>query len=262
MRANTMYDHASPLNIDDVLAAFPTLSQTQGAETTSDKYVDIPSIEVIRGLADNGFALHSVTVSRVRKPERRDFEKHMLRFRKRDGIVTADGAPEAVLTNSHDGSSSWALMSGYIRFICGNGLILGSMLKTVRVRHVGSNTLGKVIDGTYTVLNNLDNVADRVAAYQARQLTADEVRHFVETAQRIRLGDAFDKRAADNRLPMIDYARRHDDASNDLWSVFNRVQENIMRPARGSRLRTISGIDNGIKINRQLFDAADALLAA
>jgi len=262
MRVNTIYDHANPLNIDDVFAAFPTLSRTHGAPSTGETYKHIPTADIVRDLTGNGFALHSVTVSRTRKADRIGYEKHMLRFRKIDATVTSDGAPEIVWTNSHDGSSSWKAFAGYIRFICSNGLIAGSILDAVTVRHSGANVSSKVIDGTYRVLDNLHMVTDRVDAYRAKQLSDDAIASFVETAQRIRLGDAFDARRDAGKLPTLDYVRRAEDAGSDLWSVFNRVQENVIRPMRGNRLRSITAIDANVKLNRQLFDAADALLAA
>ena len=194
MRVNTIYDHANPLNIDDVLAAFPTLSRTHGAPSTGETYKHIPTANIMRDLTDNGFALHAVTVSRTRKADRIGYEKHMLRFRKIDATVTSDGAPEIVWTNSHDGSSSWKAFAGYIRFICSNGMIAGSILDAVTVRHSGANVSSKVIDGTYRVLDNLHMVTDRVDAYRTKQLSDDAIASFVETAQRIRLGDAFDAR--------------------------------------------------------------------
>src|SRR3546814_6818217 len=61
--------------------------------------------------------------------------------------------------------------------------------------------------------------------------------------------------------------RRHDDSRRDLWSVFNRTQENLIkgglsaRAANGRRQTTlpVQGIDNGIRLNRALWLLADGL---
>ncbi|NRE31720.1 DUF932 domain-containing protein [Burkholderia pseudomallei] len=53
----------------------------------------------------------------------------------------------------------------------------------------------------------------------------------------------------------------------DLWSVFNRTQENLIkgglsaRAANGRRqtTRPVQGIDNGIRLNRALWLLADGL---
>jgi hypothetical protein len=61
--------------------------------------------------------------------------------------------------------------------------------------------------------------------------------------------------------------RRADDSRGDLWSVFNRIQENLIkgglraRVANGRRqtTRPVQGIDNGIRLNRALWLLADGL---
>lgn len=61
--------------------------------------------------------------------------------------------------------------------------------------------------------------------------------------------------------------RRWQDEHNDLWSVFNRLQENLSkgglsgRSAQGirSRTRAVNGIDGDIKLNRALWVMAEEL---
>lgn len=61
--------------------------------------------------------------------------------------------------------------------------------------------------------------------------------------------------------------RRHDDRRPDLWSVFNRTQENLTkgglhgRSANGRRQQTrpVQGIDSDIRLNRALWLLADGL---
>ena len=61
--------------------------------------------------------------------------------------------------------------------------------------------------------------------------------------------------------------RRLDDDRPDLWSTFNRVQENLVqgglsaRTANGRRncTRAIQGIDQNVKINRALWILADEM---
>lgn len=61
--------------------------------------------------------------------------------------------------------------------------------------------------------------------------------------------------------------RRTDDSRADLWSMFNRTQENLIkgglraRAANGRRQinRPVQGIDNGIRLNRALWLLADGL---
>jgi hypothetical protein len=59
--------------------------------------------------------------------------------------------------------------------------------------------------------------------------------------------------------------RRFDDRRPDLWSVFNRTQENLTKgglhgSANGRRqTRPVQGIDSDIRLNRALWLLADGL---
>lgn len=65
-------------------------------------------------------------------------------------------------------------------------------------------------------------------------------------------------------------SRRYEDRKDDLWSVFNRCQENLSkgglpgRSAQGKRSRTraVNGIDGDIKLNRALWVMAEELQQA
>ena len=61
--------------------------------------------------------------------------------------------------------------------------------------------------------------------------------------------------------------RRTDDDRRDLWSVFNRTQENLIkgglraRAANGRRhsTRPVQGIDQNLRLNRALWLLADGM---
>jgi hypothetical protein len=61
--------------------------------------------------------------------------------------------------------------------------------------------------------------------------------------------------------------RRFEDRRDDLWTVFNRVQENLTkgglhgrsRTGRSMSTRPITGIDQNVKLNRALWMLADAM---
>ena len=62
--------------------------------------------------------------------------------------------------------------------------------------------------------------------------------------------------------------RRSHDVGNDLWTVFNRIQENVTRNGnvptekvnnRRRSIRTIRSIDADLTINKKLWEAAEQL---
>ncbi|MNE88751.1 hypothetical protein D3C80_1860850 [compost metagenome] len=62
-------------------------------------------------------------------------------------------------------------------------------------------------------------------------------------------------------------ARRSEDRSSDLWTTFNRVQENTIKgglsgrnkQGRRTTTRAVNGIDQDVKLNRALWVLAQAL---
>lgn len=61
--------------------------------------------------------------------------------------------------------------------------------------------------------------------------------------------------------------RRFDDNRKDLWSTFNRVQENLIKGGlagrsgngRQQRTRPVQGIDQNVRLNRALWLLAEGL---
>ncbi|HAF2376717.1 TPA: DUF945 domain-containing protein, partial [Salmonella enterica] len=64
--------------------------------------------------------------------------------------------------------------------------------------------------------------------------------------------------------------RRYEDRKDDLWSVFNRIQENLSkgglpgRTAKGKRTHTraVNGIDGDVRLNRALWVMAEQMQQA
>ena len=91
---------------------------------------------------------------------------------------------------------------------------------------------------------------------------------------------AFAGRALALRFPELEQAgmqpsqllgcRRTEDAPDTLWSVFNRVQENLLGgglvrrtpTGRLSRTRRITSIREDVRLNGRLWDLAEEVLAA
>ncbi|MNG31048.1 hypothetical protein D3C84_1167890 [compost metagenome] len=61
--------------------------------------------------------------------------------------------------------------------------------------------------------------------------------------------------------------RRAEDRASDLWTTFNRVQENTIKgglrgrnkQGRRTTTRAVNGIDQDVKLNRALWVLAQAL---
>lgn len=252
-----------PLSNDQIAAYAPSVLSETAHESRGERYTFIPTVRVIDGLRQQGFQPFEVRQTRVRNITKREYTKHMVRMRHSSSIDAKGEVPEIILLNSHDGSSSYQLLAGVFRFVCSNGLIAGDVVEDVRVRHSG-NVVDDVIEGSFRVLEDSQQVISRISHYKSVSLSATEQRAFADSAVRLRWGDASPIKYDSLLIP-----RRWDDKQDDLWTVFNRVQENLVkgglngRTAKGRRMHTraVAGVNENVKLNRALWTLADNMAA-
>lgn len=115
----------------------PSIFADCRADWTSDRYEFISTSECLDGLKEAGFLPVMASQSRTRLADKIGYTKHMIRLRHRSLQEVGGMVPEIVLTNAHDGNSSYQLRAGIYRFVCSNGLIIGNDLFCRRVRYQG-----------------------------------------------------------------------------------------------------------------------------
>ena len=76
------------------------------------------------------------------------------------------------------------------------------------------------------VLDSLPQLTDAVESFRARRLTPAESKAFAESAILLRYDDLQAAPVSPQRLLE---PRRNQDAGDDLWKTYNRVQEGILR---------------------------------
>lgn len=253
---------ANPLADDQIRAVAPSIFADAPHDSRSERYAYIPTSIVLQKLRKEGFEPFMVAQNRVRKEDRREFTKHMIRLRHANQINGTE-ANEIILLNSHDGTSSYQMLAGMFRFVCHNGLVCGNTVADVRVHHKGA-VVDNVIDGAYEVLKRFDRVAESRDAMQGIALDTGETEVFARAALSLKYDENKPVPITEDQVLS---ARRHEDTGTDLWTVFNRTQENLIRGglqgrvANGRRQRTreVQGIDNNIRLNRALWMLADGM---
>ena len=271
------YASGEALTNDQLRAAVPSIFATTAHESRSDRFAVVPTINVVEGLRNEGFQPFMAQQANTRIPGKADFTKHLIRFR-HQSIARADGqAFEVIVVNANDGTSAYQMLPGFFRFVCANGLMVGDTFEEIKVRHTG-DAVGEVIEGAYRVLEEAPRVCDQVQRFQGLPLREEEQQAFAEAAHVLRFPDHH--RAPDDpkrretaiTADMLLRAVRREDASGDLWSTFNRVQEHTMgrthisargRTANGQRrrqsIRRVEGIDQNKTLNRALWTLAERM---
>ena len=252
----------TPLSDEQIAHVAPSIFGNAKHESRSQRYTYIPTIDILQSLRKEGFQPFFACQTRVRDEGRREHAKHMIRLRHASQINGRE-ANEIILLNSHDGTSSYQMLAGVYRFVCCNGMVCGDTIQDVRVPHKG-DVVGHVIEGAYSVLDEFDMVAGEIESMRSVRLSDEAQEVFAEHALMLRYDDPAAAPIAASKL--LDLKRRDDDR-NDLWTTFNRVQENLLRGGimgrtrNGNRTKTraVTGIDGNVKLNRVLWSLAEKM---
>ena len=250
----------------------PSAFATIPYSAMSNRYAFIPTSEVIEGMRQAGFFPVQASQSRTRIADKRDFTKHMIRFRSAASLtqtaVVGEHIMEAVLINSHDGTSRYKLMCGVYRFVCANGMVVAdSMLESINVKHMG-DVVEQVVSGTQKIFDQGPRVMDTIGEWERLELNPAEQQVFAGAAHSLRFPVDDEGKAHTQITPqMLLSARRREDIKPDLWHTFNRVQENTTKkmravaPDRRSYVssRAVKGIDGDVKLNRALWTLAEKM---
>ncbi|WGK56698.1 DUF932 domain-containing protein [Pantoea sp. SS70] len=251
-----------PLTHDELFRTVPSIFSETKHDSRSDRYTYIPTITLLDNLKREGFQPYFACQTRVRDLSKREHTKHMLRLR-REGQITGNQVPEIILLNSHDGSSSYQMLPGLFRAVCQNGLICGETFGEVRVPHKG-DVVERVIEGAYEVLGIFDRVDEKREEMQQLMLPPPAQQALAKAALIYRFGDAHQPVSESQILS----PRRWQDESPDLWTTYQRIQENLIKgglrgrnaQGRNQQTRAVRGIDGDVKLNRALWVMAETML--
>ncbi len=156
----------------------------------SDRYTFLPTGRIVEAMRQEGWKPVEARQMGVRHLERAGFQRHLVRFQRRDQVAeVGDYAPEVILLNSHDRSSGYQIHAGLFRFVCRNGLMVpDSLIPSVYVRHTGDES-PEIIQASFKILSQLRVLGDRVASFRRAILSEDTARAFAGQALQLRYPD-------------------------------------------------------------------------
>ncbi|KUM24443.1 hypothetical protein AU467_30060 [Mesorhizobium loti] len=243
----------------------PSIFAREAHDSRSERYVYVPTIEIVEGLRREGWFPFLAVQAVPRDGSRHGHAKHMLRLR-RDGGIGKPEAAEVIIVNSHDGTSAYQMFAGVLRFVCTNSMIAGERFEEVRVPHKGG-IQDQIIEGVYTVAEDFPRLIDATETMKDTRLSQAEQQVLAEASLVARYGEE----ESPVRPDQIIAPRRREDVGESLWQTFNVIQENLIRGGlsgrrqtadgriRRSQTRAINGIDQNVGLNRALWTLAEGM---
>jgi hypothetical protein len=249
------------LTLDQIREQAPTVFTTEKLSTLTDKYIQTPTSRVVEDLMNLGWEVTKAQEVKARK--NKGFQKHMIIFRHPNIMIKGkngdDVQPQILLTNSHDGKNAFNFRVGLFRFVCSNGLVVSDGdFSNVSIRHI-NYTFESLQAQVNELISKLPGLVDKINLFKSTTLTEQQMVDFATKAVGLR------NKATVNIMDVLN-AERDADQGNDLWAVFNRVQEKIINGGYGygrknRKARSIKNFQQDIKVNEELFELAGQYVA-
>lgn len=250
------------LTDEDLCRRAPAIFAAHADPRVSDKYTFMSTMEVLPILRDAGFVATDVSCRR----KVTEFGRHRIEFFHKDDLTKLkkgkiEDCPRVILENSHDRTRRLILMAGFYRLVCSNGLVVASGLHSeLKARHLKLDTTG-VKNLAHELVHMLDGASRQADMMRTRGLTKIEQSTFANYALEARYRGYESTPIEAKELLTI---RRDADKANDLWTVFNRVQENVMhggvKTKTGRLSRGVKSFHLDIDVNKRLWAGAEALM--
>jgi hypothetical protein len=256
------------------------VEQVQPHSALKPTYGFVSTREVIGAFEARGWNVSSQAFGKVKRQDKQGYQKHLIRL-DNFNLPTISGLSkdnesrvQLCLVNSHDGTAALRMFLGVLRIACLNGIIAGSALADFRAVHSGSIT-SKIDTGIDFLTDNVGALITQVQQLQALKFSEAGQADFVRTLIDARL-------ASVKNVQQVAYtdalrARRFADKGQDAYTIFNRVQEAVIRGGvrytylqdikdasgavirqqlQSSTTRAISSVPTQLRLNRLAYDKA------
>lgn len=258
------------LSLAELQSRAPSIFAGGAASNTSSRYLYIPTGKLVEAMVKADFM--PVACKQVNGKDR-DHGKHVIHMTHRSLQDKLQGKAELPLIriqNSHDGKSSLQLDTGFFRLVCSNGLVMPEgQLSSARIIHkVGMEN--DVIEASYRILESFPEQIRQIEAMKQVKLDKGEQQTLADSSMRI-VFDAETIEANESRNRSLAGTllapRRQADVSSDLWTTFNRIQENAIKGGRRvysasgnfRAMREVKAIDREKQINVELMTLAQKM---
>lgn len=263
------------LSKDQLRAKVPLAFAEGPTREVSSKYVFANTETVIDDMATLGWYPVDGGQRKARANSTTEYSPHMVKFANKDVVIEGKNDdisyPQVIVSNRHDGLGAFGFMAGMFRLVCSNGLVIATAeFASLKVAHKGytfdelREVVGKRVEALpqqVEVMNQMKEV--ELEPHQKRTLALDGLllRSGIKPTSEAVKDFQYDGHVIDDILTPV----RKMDEGNDLWSVFNVVQEKMVGGGFRANKRVIRGINSfekDLDLNKKLFSRAMELIPA
>jgi hypothetical protein len=242
----------------------PSVFTDKPSSNVSQHYTHIPTSRVIEDMRSLGWDVVDAKEVKARKGQ--GTQKHLVIFRNPNVVIDGkDGDtvwPQILLTNSHDGKNAFQFQAGLFRMVCENGLVISTQdFEKVKMRHMGY-TFEELQEQIRTMVARLPLTVESMNKMKQVELNEDQMVEFANRALQTRFNEEEMNRIQIDINQLLE-ADRNEDKGNDVWVVFNRIQEKLLNGGfnytsgnKTRKARKIKNFQQDTKVNAELFNLA------
>ena len=279
------------LSKDELREIAPSIFSTKPSPEVSSKYSHIPTDKLIDDMQLLGWNVIDAKEVKARKVDTIGYQKHLVVFRNDDIVINqmpnniresitsptgyrrTDGTfakknpidtvfPQILLTNSHDGKNAFTFTAGLFRMVCENGLVISTNeFEKVAIRHMGydfeelQKQITEMVERLPLTVESMNNMIDT-------KMNQNSIVKFAKDMLAVRFPEDELKRITIDMDEFITPVRP-EDKGDDLWSVFNVIQEKIIEGdfeytvgTKHRKARQIKNFKQDMDLNSKMFDIA------
>ena len=247
-------------NMGKLEAFAPSLNKDwrEGQRIKSKPY-QIETMDVINSLRDEGWKVKGVnqTVDKYRRINNHIVKLNHPDFTMKNGNKK-EGIAEMNLSNSCSGKSPLNMDLGMFREVCTNGMVAFDSIQQANTKIKHTKKAYEELEGILMGMNiKTQGVMEEFAKLKERDLSPAEMIRMAEQASALRF------EGVDLDPTQLLKVRRDEDRGNNLWSVYNRIQENLTQQGMlvdnvGKLINNGLSTSEDLKVNKQLFNLVHA----
>lgn len=238
-------------NIDKALAFAPSLNENYFGRVMMRKPEGhINTVETIEKLQNEGWYLQAVAeqLNHERKVASNQVRMYHPDITMDKPSGEKEGTSNLYISNSMT-KNDMELALGFYRLVCSNGM----------VRFDGDNYKIKSVDEIQRHLDKIEEDAQQmIIEFQNLKefdLSSDVQKNLAKEALKIRFGGMM---AGELDYQQLLKVNRPEDKGDNVWSIYNRIQEGIIKPnmlttKNGTSINGVYDIDSNIRINQALY---------
>lgn len=252
------------LSIEELKRMVPSAFHEATASVATEKYERVSTPIVVEDLISLGWKPVGGSQMKAKYERNEGFQKHFIRLRNERLFIGTkskiEAVPEIMIVNAYSARCRFQMYIGLARVVCNNYLVFQpkALGEFGLVHRGGGEKLGEQWDNQLPnmrrIIRNAGKVVDYVNAYKKVIVDQSDQKFLAQEFCKARWNYRYNLSTTREILQPL----REEDENNDLYTIYNRLQEKIIKGGwtgnGGKKIKPLKNPDREFLTNRRLFE--------